>query len=118
MRHPESRLQEAVALLLDLHGWRWCHVPNEGKRGKAEAARLKGEGVKAGVPDALVFEAWDEGFGVAIELKAGRNKPTAEQEKWLADLEERGWLTGVARSVDEAQAILRLVRPVNGRRMR
>ena len=37
------------------------HIPNGGKRGKAEAARFKAEGVKAGVPDIFFPKAkWIE----------------------------------------------------------
>lgn len=66
MTHPEDALQRAVAKLLDHLGWRWCHVPNGGKRGKTEAARLKGLGVKPGVPDVLIFEEW-----TALDSRAG-----------------------------------------------
>ena len=112
MRHDEDALQTSVALYLDLRRLLWCHVPNGGYRRKKEAARLKGMGVKPGVPDVLIFEPWldretgEVGFGLAIELKVGRNKTTRHQDQWLAALRRRGWKTTVARSLSEAQAFV------------
>ncbi len=57
------------------------HVPNGGKRGAWEAARLKRQGVLAGVSDILLF--WNGGHG-AIELKCGKNKASPFQE-YFAD---------------------------------
>lgn len=51
----EEAEQRALAQWLDLHRILWCHVPNGGQRSKAVAGKLKAAGVKAGVPDVLVF---------------------------------------------------------------
>ncbi len=49
-------MQQAVARYLDAcPGALWCHVPNEAKRGPKLAAMLKSQGLKAGVPDVLIF---------------------------------------------------------------
>lgn len=45
------------------------HIPNGGKRGKAEAARFKLQGVKAGVPDIFLPCARGGCHGLYIELK-------------------------------------------------
>ena len=63
------------------------HIPNGGKRGKAEAARFKREGVKAGVPD-LCLPVARRGFhGLYIELKA---------EKGIAELKRQNYCAFVA----------------------
>lgn len=110
----EDTLQRDVAKLLDLMGWRWNHCPNGGRRGKVEAARLKGAGVKAGVPDVMIYEPWQLGFGVAIELKSAKGTATPNQKKWLADLETRGWHTAICRNLAEVVSVIKSVRPVNG----
>ncbi|MBC3486703.1 VRR-NUC domain-containing protein [Pseudomonas sp. SWRI50] len=46
------------------------HVPNGGHRIKAVAAKLKGQGVKAGVPDLVLPMARGGYFGLYIEFKA------------------------------------------------
>lgn len=61
MRHPEDDLQRAVVQYLDValpaDAVAYA-VPNGGKRSRTEAARLKGLGVRAGVPDlAIVWRA-------------------------------------------------------------
>ena len=119
-QRPEQALQRSVAELLDQLGWLWCHVPNGGWRTKTEAAIFQGLGVKPGVPDILIFENWivDRygGFGLAIELKAGRGKVTPSQGSWISELTKRGWLCYVARNMDDVMSIIVKVNPRNLRR--
>jgi hypothetical protein len=74
----EEQEQETLADLLDRVKYqgrplRWCHVPNGGKRHIGTAVKMKKAGVKAGMPDILIFDAppavrW--AFkGAVIELK-------------------------------------------------
>lgn len=79
------------------------HIPNGGSRNKAEAANLKRQGVKAGVPD-LCLPVPKNGFhGLYIEMKYGRNKTTDGQEEWLAALKEQGYFTAVCYGAEEAE---------------
>lgn len=67
------------------------HIPNGGKRDKITAVALKRQGVKAGVPD-IHLPVPRQGFnGLYIELKAGDNKTTVNQQKWLKFLNEQGY---------------------------
>lgn len=52
----EEHEQRALAQWLDLNRILWCHVPNGGQRSKAVAGKLRAAGVKAGVPDVLIFD--------------------------------------------------------------
>ena len=81
-------------------------IPNGGLRGKAEAARLKAEGVKAGVPDLCIPIARGGYHGLFIEMKFGRNKPTDEQMKWLSTLERNGYMATVCWGAEEAIAVI------------
>jgi len=58
------------------------HIPNGGHRYATTAKRLKAEGVKAGVPDLCLPVARGGYYGLYIEMKAGKNKPTDYQGKW------------------------------------
>lgn len=82
------------------------HVPNGGKRDRITATKLKAEGVKAGVPD-LVLPVRRGGYlGLYIEMKVGRNTPSANQEYWLKKLAEQGYKTAVCYGWEEASAVL------------
>lgn len=68
------------------------HVPNGGKRSKSEAAALKRQGVKTGVPD-LVLPVARCGFhGLYIELKAPGGKLEQSQIDFLQKVEKQGYL--------------------------
>lgn len=78
------------------------HVPNGGSRNTLEAANLKRQGVKAGVPD-LVLPVPQNGFhGLYIEMKFGKNGTTKKQEWWLERLAEQGYKTTVCHGAEEA----------------
>ena len=77
-------------------------VPNGGRRDKAEAAHLKMQGVKAGVPDLFLPVSRGGYHGLFIELKYGKNKPTKKQTEWLKSLNEQGYAVAVCYGCDEA----------------
>lgn len=69
------------------------HIPNEGLRNPRTGARLKREGLKAGVPDICLPVARGGYHGLFIELKAGNNRPTKKQLEWLEALSRQGYIT-------------------------
>ena len=83
------------------------HIPNGGSRNAKEAANLKKQGVRAGVPDLCLPSAHGGFHGLYIEMKYGKNKPTAKQKEWLHSLEEQGYKTAVCYSLEEAQKLLK-----------
>jgi len=58
------------------------HPANGGKRSPREAARLKAQGVKAGVMDLHLVIPRVPYTGLWIEMKHGKNKPTDGQKDW------------------------------------
>lgn len=68
-------------------------IPNGGRRGKVEAARLKAAGVKAGVSDLHLPLPRGRFHGLWIELKAPKPHPSStstEQRAWLKRMREAG----------------------------
>ena len=66
-------------------------VPNGGSRHKLEAANMKRQGVKAGVPDICLPYPSGGYHGLYIELKVGKNKTSPMQEEWLKRLNDAGY---------------------------
>lgn len=77
-------------------------VPNGGGRSKAEAGRLKAEGVTKGVSD--IFCAMPQGsfHGLYIEMKSPDGRVSDEQDTWLSESRALGYAGAVCRSADEA----------------
>ena len=97
-KHPELKLLFAI--------------PNGGQRNIVVATRMKAEGVKSGVPDVFlavpVARTSPEGMiedmkaGLWIEMKAGKNKPSANQKEWLDQLGDVGYQCEICFSGKEA----------------
>lgn len=84
------------------------HVPNGGFRQKGTAARMKSEGVKAGVPD-LCLPVPAHGFhGLYIEMKKRdhSNGLSRMQRHWIEMLRDQGFKAEVAYGCDEAIRII------------
>lgn len=85
------------------------HVPNGGHRVKAVAAKLKAQGVKAGVSDISLPMARGGYFGLYIELKATppHDSPvTATQSAFLLAVELEGYMAIVCRGMHEAMQVI------------
>lgn len=99
---PEVYEQRTLCAWLDLHKITYCAVPNGEWRHKATARHLKACGVKAGVPDILIFDPILGHAGTALELKALDGRVTDTQAQWLCLLQDRGWIASVKHGADEA----------------
>jgi hypothetical protein len=81
-------------------------VPNGGKRDKRTAAKLKAEGVRAGVPDLCLPVARGVYHGLFIEMKVGRNKAEPEQLWWIEQLTRQGYYCQICYDWSKAMEIL------------
>jgi len=91
------------------------HVPNGGHRIKAVAAKLKAQGVKAGIPDLVLPMARGGFFGLYIEFKATPPNDAAissSQHERIRKLNDQGYLAVVCRghfdTVEQIRAYLRM----------
>lgn len=80
---------------------------NGGARSPVTGARMKAEGVKAGVPDLFLPVARCGYHGLYIEMKRRKGGHVSPEQKWWLDrLNEQGFLTRVCRGYDEATRVL------------
>jgi len=102
MNDYEHQVQKAIAQYLDLRKVCWFAVPNGGQRNKIVAAKLKAEGVKAGVPDICVIH---DGQVYFLEVKkpktanSGKGTLSKPQKEFIARIEEAGGEVAVVYSV-------------------
>ena len=76
-------------------------VPNGGARNEITGARLKDEGVTAGVADLLLLVANGTHHGLAIEMKTKTGRQSSEQGLWQLKVEKFGYKYAVCRSLDD-----------------
>lgn len=77
-----------------------------GPRGTVQARHIT-YGLGPGSPDVVgVLTVGGVGVWVGIEVKSPTGRVRPEQAAWLAAGAARGMVTGVARSVDDARAII------------
>lgn len=102
MKKYESDEQIAVVTYCEYRKIPVFHIPNGGSRNKIEAANLKKQGVRAGVPDLCIPVSRKGYHGLFIEMKAGRNKATETQKQWIELLNKNGYLATVCNGAGEA----------------
>jgi hypothetical protein len=108
MKAPSERTEQlALARWLDLTGALWCHVGNERKCSPMQGAMLKALGVKAGIPDVLIFTpppkaSWPVGIAIELKSKSKSARVSDGQRSWLERLSACDWLTFVCHGADEA----------------
>lgn len=106
MKQQEALEQIKVINYCTMRNYPVYHIPNGGSRHRKEAANLKRQGVKAGVPD-LCFPVALRGYhGMYIEMKAGRNKTTDSQDAWLDLLARNGYYVRVCYGFEEAMTAI------------
>ena len=106
---PEQATQRAVVeylrILENLGELTFFHVPNGGRRSKAEASIFKGLGVRAGVPDLVVL--FPEGRTAFIEIKSDKGRLSAAQKAFKNTAEVLGFPFAECRGVDEVERFIR-----------
>lgn len=110
-RNPESALVTMILQWLKLKGipaWRTQSVPVplpgggfrkfSGKKGVTDIIGL--------LPCGHMQEGLKDGRFLGIEVKAGKNKPTPEQEEFIRCITECGGIAFVARSLADVESML------------
>lgn len=78
-------------------------VPNAGKRTRRQGARMKAEGLKAGVPDVALPVPRGGFHGMYIEMKIGKNTLEPNQREWFQWLAGQGFYCVVCWGWEQAQ---------------
>ena len=89
-------------------------IPNGGARTTVTGARLKAEGVRAGIPDLFLAVPTDTSHGLWLEMKRKRGGFVTDfQREAMKALEAQGFACVVCRGFTEAQeAIVKYLRPL------
>lgn len=103
MRQRESQLQRACVTWFRLRypDTVIFAIPNGGNRDAITGARLKAEGVLAGVPDLFIMKASCGCHGLFIELKVEGGRVQVSQLKFAEAASRAGYGVNVIRSFDE-----------------
>ena len=111
MRDPEHRLQCACV--------RWFRyqypqlssllfaIPNGGRRDPVTGARLKAEGVVAGVSDLILFVPSDKHHALCIEMKTATGRQSTAQKEWQRLVEQLGYKYAVIRDFPAFEQLIK-----------
>ena len=77
-------------------------IPNAARRSMAQAAYLKAEGLRAGMPDVVIATARGGYHGMYLELKTQKGKLFESQTEMLTRLANEGYASAVAYGLDDA----------------
>lgn len=76
-------------------------VPNGGRRDAVTGAKLKAEGVVAGVSDLLLLVPRHGFHGLCIEMKTATGRQSEAQRRWQGQVERQGYRYVIVRSAHE-----------------
>lgn len=79
-------------------------IPNGGRRDKATAARLKDEGVVAGVADLALLLPSKGCHGLFIEMKTAKGRQSESQKQWQRLVVSQRYKYVVCRSLSDFKA--------------
>ena len=82
------------------------HIPNGGKRSKAEAAGFQAMGVLAGVPDLFLPVKTKWWPGLYVEMKALDGKVSKEQEEFMTAVGKQGYCCCTCWGADAAIGLI------------
>ena len=118
LKLPQKRTQNEAKIQKAIFDWRNLHIgkypelkllmaiPNGGKRDAIEGYNLKRQGVLAGASDIHLPVPRGRYASLWIELKAGNNKPTEQQQSFMDEANQHGNFACVAYGFDEAVNII------------
>ena len=92
-QHPELKLLHAIG-------------NGNGRTSVIQGARMKREGVLAGVSDIFLPVSWGGYHGLYIELKVKGNTTTPSQKWWIAETSKQGYYSTVCFGWIEAKEII------------
>lgn len=82
------------------------HIANQRQCTQIQGRKLKRMGVKKGVPDLFIAIPRNGCHGLWIELKAGSNRTTTEQNEFIDLLNKQGYKAVIAYGYKEARQVI------------
>lgn len=82
-------------------------IPNAGTASPQRGARLKEEGLLAGVPDLMVARASQGFYGLFVEMKSLTGSASKEQKALTARLQAEGYKCAVCKGYQAALDVIR-----------
>ena len=104
MRQEEHNIQVAIVQYLRLRGFEVFAIPNGGRRDAVTGAKLKAEGVSAGVADLIILLPIGNVLFVEVKTEKGRQSP--EQKAFQERVEKLGFNYVIWRSVEDAEKFI------------
>lgn len=106
MRQEEHKIQCAIVKWFyyaypQYRGGLFFAVPNGGHRDIRTAARLKAEGVTAGVSDLMMLVPRRGYHALCVEVKTIKGRQSEFQKAWEQKVEAQGFKYAIVRSLDE-----------------
>jgi hypothetical protein len=108
MLHEESKLQRQCVQWFRLQFPQLVlfAIPNGGRRGKVEAAIMKGEGVLAGVADLFLMLPTMAHNGLFIEMKTHDGKQSDSQRKFERKARENSYEYKICRTFEDFRDVV------------
>ena len=113
----EYQLQKSIVNYIQLQYPNTLYCASAGglRTSITQAVRMKATGYKKGFPDLAIFEPKSVDpkktpfiyfYGLFLEVKTKKGRPTKEQLWWRIELNKRGYVAEIVYGYDEAVAVI------------
>jgi len=81
-------------------------IPNEGQRTPKNGARMKAQGMIAGISDLILFDPESVQMPIFLECKTQKGRQSQSQKEFEAEYTEAGYKYYIFRSFDEFRELV------------
>lgn len=107
---PSDEEHQLQCACVEWFRWKYPHlshnlfaVPNGGRRDRVTGAKLKAEGVLAGVADLVLLKSNAHYGALLIEMKTKKGTQSDTQKQWQQHIEADGYKYVICRSFNDFQ---------------
>lgn len=108
MKQIEQQIQTAVVkyIRLSYPDLLFCASAGGMRTSFKQAVKMKATGYVRGFPDLFIYEPVGKYYGLALEIKTSKGRPTKEQLNWKKRLLDRGYFAEIVYGFEHTRKVI------------
>ena len=108
LKQIEQQIQTAVVkyIRLSYPDLLFCASAGGMRTSFKQAVKMKATGYVRGFPDLFIYEPVGKYYGLALEIKTSKGRPTKEQLNWKKRLLDRGYFAEIVYGFEHTRKVI------------